>query len=71
MNILEFTLGVATAAFSGRRCGIIQLGLLLLIITPVARVAFSLLAFMRQRDSMYILITVIVLVGLLISLAGN
>ncbi|MBD2503305.1 DUF1634 domain-containing protein [Anabaena azotica] len=63
--------GVATAAFSGRRRGIIQLGLLLLIITPVARVAFSLLAFIRQRDSLYIIITIIVLLGLLISLSGN
>ncbi|WP_341528445.1 DUF1634 domain-containing protein [Nostoc sp. UHCC 0302] len=62
---------VATAAFSGRRRGIIQLGLLLLIITPVARVAFSLVAFMRQRDSTYIVVTLIVLAGLLISLSGN
>jgi uncharacterized membrane protein len=31
--------------------GIIQLGLLLLIATPVARVAFSLVAFARQRDT--------------------
>ncbi|MBD2681299.1 MULTISPECIES: DUF1634 domain-containing protein [Nostoc] len=63
--------GVATAAFSGRRLGIIQLGLLLLIITPVARVAFSLLAFMRQRDSLYTMITIIVLLGLAIGLTGN
>ncbi|MBD2449758.1 DUF1634 domain-containing protein [Nostoc sp. FACHB-152] len=62
--------GVATTAFSGRR-SIIQLGLLLLIITPVARVAFSLLAFIRQRDSLYITVTIIVLLGLLISLTGN
>ncbi|MBD2527403.1 DUF1634 domain-containing protein [Nostoc sp. FACHB-133] len=63
--------GVATAAFSGRRRGIIQLGLLLLIITPVARVTFSLLAFMRQRDTTYTIVTLIVLAGLLISLSGN
>ncbi|MBD2519727.1 DUF1634 domain-containing protein [Nostoc sp. FACHB-973] len=63
--------GVATAAFSDRRRGIIQLGLLLLIITPVARVAFSLFAFMRQRDTTYIIVTLIVLAGLLISLTGN
>ncbi|PMB47037.1 hypothetical protein CEN41_04250 [Fischerella thermalis CCMEE 5330] len=58
--------GVATSALSGRR-GIIQLGLLLLIATPVARVAFSLLAFMRQRDTTYIILTLIVLTGLIIS----
>ncbi|NMG22300.1 DUF1634 domain-containing protein [Brasilonema bromeliae] len=62
--------GVANSALSGRRRGIIQLGLLLLIATPVARVAFSLLAFMRQRDIIYIILTVIVLTGLMISLIG-
>lgn len=60
--------GVATAALAGRRRGIIQLGLLLLIATPVARVALSLLAFVRQRDFTYIIVTAIVLAGLLYSL---
>lgn len=63
--------GVATAALSGRHRGIIQVGLIFLIITPVARVAFSLLAFMRQRDTMYSIVTIIVLLGLLLSLTGN
>ncbi len=49
---------------------VIQLGLLLLIATPVARVAFSLVAFIRQRDRTYILITSIVLLLLLYSLLG-
>ncbi|KOP23717.1 hypothetical protein AMR41_24625 [Hapalosiphon sp. MRB220] len=62
---------VATAAISGRRRGIIQLGLLLLVATPVARVAFSLLAFMQQRDYIYIVITLIVLSGLIYSLLGG
>ena len=48
----------------------IQLGLLLLIATPVARVAFSLVAFIRQRDRTYIVITTIVLGLLLYSLMG-
>ena len=60
--------GVATAALAGRRRGIIQLGLLLLIATPVVRVAFSLLAFVRQRDWTYIIVTAIVLAGLLYSI---
>jgi uncharacterized membrane protein len=63
--------GVANSVLSGRRRGIIQLGLLLLIATPVARVAFSLLAFMRQRDITYIILTVIVLTGLIISFIGG
>ena len=42
--------------------GIIQLGILLLILTPVARVAFSVFAFWQQRDQLYIIVTLIVLV---------
>jgi uncharacterized membrane protein len=49
---------------------IIQLGLLLLIATPVARVLFSAIAFAMERDYMYVLITLIVLVILLYSLFG-
>ena len=46
------------------RC-VIQLGLLLLIATPVARVAFSVFAFAKQRDWTFVVITLIVL-GLLL-----
>lgn len=48
---------------------IIQLGLLLLILTPVARVAFSLLGFGLERDGTYAVITSIVLAILIYSLA--
>ncbi len=48
--------------------GIIQLGLLLLIATPVARVVFTVFAFGRQRDGTYVVITLIVLTLLLYSL---
>lgn len=51
--------------------GIIQLGLLLLIATPVARVAFSVWAFARERDSMYVVFTLIVLAVLLYSLFAS
>jgi len=50
---------------------IIQLGLLLLIATPVARVAFSAAAFGIERDWMYVVITLIVLVILLYSLFAS
>ncbi len=56
------------ATFQGRY--IIQLGLLLLIATPVARVAMSLVAFILQRDRLYVLITTIVLALLVFSLSG-
>lgn len=49
---------------------IIQLGLLVLIATPVARVAFSVWAFARQRDWVYVMVTLIVLGLLLFSLFG-
>jgi uncharacterized membrane protein len=48
--------------------GIIQLGLLLLVATPVARVAFSLYVFARQHDRLYVGVTLIVLVLLTYSL---
>lgn len=44
---------------SGR--GLIQLGLLVLIATPIARVIFSVVGFIRQRDWLYTAITVVVL----------
>ena len=46
----------------------IQLGLLLLIATPVARVAFSALAFAWQRDYTYVGLTLLVLAVLVYSL---
>jgi uncharacterized membrane protein len=49
---------------------LVQLGLLVLIATPVARVAFSLVAFVRQRDGTYVAITALVLALLLLSLTG-
>ncbi len=50
---------------------IIQLGLLLLIATPVARVLFSAIAFALERDAMYVGITLMVLGILLFSLFGK
>ncbi len=44
--------------------GLIQLGLLLLIATPVARVLFSVFAFVYEKDWTYVTVTLIVL-GLL------
>ena len=53
-------------ALHGR--GLVQLGLLLLIATPVARVAFSIFAFAVQRDWVYVVVTAVVLTVLLYSL---
>lgn len=56
-------------AFHGR--GLIQLGLLLLIATPVARVLFSVFAFLYERDWKYVIFTLIVLGLLMFSLFGR
>jgi uncharacterized membrane protein len=56
-------------AFQGR--GLIQLGLLVLIATPVARVAFSFFAFLYERDWTYVCVTVLVLGLLVYSLFGG
>jgi uncharacterized membrane protein len=60
--------GIVKGAFALSGRGLIQLGLLVLIATPVARVGFSLYAFARQRDPTYVLITAVVLVLLVGSL---
>jgi uncharacterized membrane protein len=51
--------------------GLIQLGLLLLIATPVARVAFSVIGFALEKDWMYVVITLIVLALLVYSLSSS
>lgn len=63
--------GIMHSALSGHGRGIIQLGLLLLIATPVARVAFSIWGFAEERDHMYTTFTVVVLAILLYSLLGS
>jgi uncharacterized membrane protein len=59
---------IVRSALRGSGRGLIQLGLLLLIATPVARVVFSAYAFARQRDRTYVAITLVVLAVLLYSL---
>jgi uncharacterized membrane protein len=62
--------GVIHAAGPSNCPAVIQLGLLLLILTPVARVAFSLAGFALERDGTYLALTSIVLAILIYSLAG-
>ncbi len=56
-------------AFDSR--GIIQLGLLVLIATPIVRVVFSVIAFAMERDVVYVIVTLIVLAVLLYSLLAK
>jgi len=57
------------AHFQGK--SIIQLGLLLLIATPVARVAFSVVGFAIERDYLYVALTLVVLAVLMYSLLAS
>jgi uncharacterized membrane protein len=67
---LRSAAGVLRGVSQGHSADLIQLGLLLLIATPVARVAFCVWAFAVQRDRAYVAITLIVLAALALSLAG-
>ena len=62
---------VLQSAWHGDGRAIIEIGLLLLIATPVLRVAFSLVAFALEKDRLYVALTLIVLVILLLSLFGR
>ena len=55
----------------GEPDAVISLGLLLLIATPIMRVAASVLLFLVQRDYRYVAITLFVLCVLLIALQGG
>ena len=63
--------GVLAEAVRLQGRGIIQLGLLILLATPLARVAFSVFAFTMERDRLYVIVTLIVLAVLVFSLAGG
>ena len=62
--------GIVHEAVSLRGRGIIQLGLLLLIATPVARVIFSIFGFAAEKDYPYVGFASVVLAILLYGLLG-
>jgi len=59
---------IIRGAFTGESRAIVQLGILLLIATPVTRVAITLVAFVYHRDRFYIAVTALVLALLLYGL---
>ncbi|MUG96813.1 DUF1634 domain-containing protein [Scytonema sp. UIC 10036] len=63
-------IGVIDVIRAGSYRGIIQLGLLLLVATPILRVVISLFVFLRNREYTYFLITSIVLTALICSFLG-
>src|SRR5690242_4545036 len=68
---LKHPVRIAGGVLGGGGRALIQLGLLLLVATPVARVMFSVFAFERDRDWTCVGITLIVLAVLVYSLAGG
>jgi uncharacterized membrane protein len=65
---LTSLVGIFRGTMAMQSEAIVQLGLVLLIATPVARVAFTLVAFLLQRDKTYVAVTTLVLVLLLYGL---
>jgi uncharacterized membrane protein len=63
--------GVLDDTISLHSRGVIQLGLLLLIATPIARVAFSVAGFAAERDWLYVVIALVVLGVLIYSLSSS
>ena len=60
--------GILSGVLRGEPRALIQLGLLLMIATPVARVGLSVVLFALERDRLYVVLTLIVLATLLTSL---
>jgi uncharacterized membrane protein len=55
---LRTVTGIVNDAAQGSPRGLIQLGVLILIATPIIRVACSIVGFARDRDWVYVFITV-------------
>jgi uncharacterized membrane protein len=62
--------GVLAGALGLRPESWIQLGLLLLVATPIARVAFAAVGFAVRRDRFYVVVTLVVLLLLIFGLIG-
>jgi uncharacterized membrane protein len=60
--------GIVRSAAHFESLGIIQFGLLILIATPVARVGLAIAGFALERDRLYTVVSLIVLLILLASL---
>ncbi len=59
------------AVFDFRGRAIIQTGILLLIATPIARVLFSAIGFVLEKDYLYVGITLLVLAIIVASMLGG
>ena len=62
---------IYNGVIQGHSRAIMHLGIALLIATPIVRVGLSLLAFAREKDRTYVIITSMVLILLLYGLLGG
>lgn len=60
--------GVFVGVLQGKDLAIVQLGMLLLIATPIGRVIFAIVGFGAERDWLYTVVSLIVLAVLIFSL---
>lgn len=67
-NLLNLVKDVFKGVSHGDGLSIVELGILLLIATPLTRVIFSLWAFNQEKDRMYVVITLLVLMIIFISI---
>ncbi|MEO3405561.1 DUF1634 domain-containing protein [Mucilaginibacter sp. CAU 1740] len=63
--------GIISSTFQFNAKGIIQFGVMVLIATPVLRIALSLFGFGLEKDWLYVVITTIVLGVMLFSTIGG
>lgn len=66
-KLISFS-GIYHSLISGRPIAIIEFGLMILVATPIIRVAYSVWGYSMQRDRIYTIISLIVLAVLLISI---
>lgn len=59
---------IAAGAWALDSAAVLQLAVLLLVLTPIARVLFSLVMFVVRRDWLYVVVTTIVLGALAVGL---
>ena len=62
--------GVVSSALQLDSRGVMQLGLLLLVLTPIARVVFAAVSFALEKDFTYVVVSLIVLAVLMFGLMG-
>ncbi|WP_106527604.1 DUF1634 domain-containing protein [Chitinophaga niastensis] len=63
--------GIWQGVLDNKGMNIIQLGVVLLIATPIIRIAFSVVAFLIEKDYLYVVITLIVLGVIMFSMLGG